>query len=97
MVALGGAVAVPYSGMGNGCLGGMLQENIPLSIPLHLSAISAPPTSVILSFCCQDSKNFFAVPISTHPPAPTPVLLFSVPISLEAVVWIALAESPLWL
>lgn len=65
MVALGGAVAAPYSGMGNvagweapGEHTSLHPLAISLSLPL-LSAISASPTSVILSFCGRDSKHLF--------------------------------------
>lgn len=49
------------------------------------------------NFAVKTHSILFAVPISTHPPSPTLVLLFSVSISLQAVVLIASFEFPLWL
>lgn len=78
MVALGGAVAAPHHGMGNHApaAGSRLTQLSPSPFT-HLAPQLLPP-----KWCCNFAAEIhsisFAVPISTHPPAPALILLFSV-------------------
>lgn len=88
MVALGGA------GWGM-CPAGRLQENALLSIPLHPSAISAPPTSVILSFYSGDSQHFFCyscfyLPSCPCPGSPLQCIHFTLGSGFNCIIWVSI-------
>lgn len=74
IVALGGPVAVPHCGLGNH---GPRVRHLSPSPFTHLAPQLLPP-----KWCCNFAAEihsiFFAVPISTQPPAPALILLFSV-------------------
>lgn len=82
MVALGGAVAMPFSGMRSVPGWEAPGECTSLHPLAPISHLSPSHLSDALSLLSRLTAFFFAVPISTHPPTPTAVLLFSVSISL---------------
>lgn len=74
IVALGGPVAVPHCGLGNH---GPRVRHLSPSPFTHLAPQLLPPKGCC-NFAAEIHSIFFAVPISTQPPAPALILLFSV-------------------